>query len=96
MSRVLPFPDKTDEENSLCLHGPMKCFHCKHEWTGFAEDYDFNECPNCGLFKGVLTGNMLKKDQKHFICNCGCDIYRIPQDGYIYCVNCGHDVVFDD
>lgn len=96
MSKVLQFPGRKDEEDeSFRLHGPMKCFHCKHEWTAFAEDYDYNECPNCGLFKGVLIGNMLKKDKMHFVCNCGCDIYRIAENESIYCVNFGRDVIFE-
>lgn len=98
MSNVVKFTGKKEEDESPRLHGPMKCFHCKHEWTDFADDYDFNECPNCGLSKGVLIGNMLKKDKLHLVCDCGCDIFRLTggqDDETVYCVNCGHDVVFD-
>lgn len=75
--------------------GTAICLDCKHEWVAVAPaDMQWLECPSCGLVRGRFKFQF-EKDCKHWVCNCGNDLFHVTPEG-TYCPNCGEWHVFDD
>lgn len=70
------------------VSGMAKCLHCEHEWGAVAPVGTFAEleCPQCGLFNGVMKGTC--SPEIAWVCNCGCDVFRLSPKGVI-CIHCG-------
>mgnify|MGYP006321819925 FL=1 len=72
--------------------GKAKCQSCAHEWVAVAPVGTYElECPECAATKGYYLGAMLRGEET-FVCNCGCDVFRISPVHGPYCVNCATPV----
>ena len=82
MSKVVDIRSK-----QRTMEGPCVCLNCHHKWVGVFECGSVAfECPECGLFKGVLTG--VTHPPYAFVCDCGCMHFFLDPNGCI-CAHCG-------
>jgi hypothetical protein len=72
------------------LSGEAICKACDYEWVAVAPVGTIElECPECGTEKGLYKYSALPQDSKKiWVCNCGCDVFRVLVDGFI-CYMCG-------
>lgn len=69
--------------------GRAVCLHCKYVWVAVAPEGTFVfTCPKCELEKGVPQGLYCDSEGPYFVCNCGCDLFRISKNATL-CVFCG-------
>ena len=70
--------------------GKATCMTCHHEWIQVkpAGEDPFFECPKCNLHLGHFIFPIMRKDNKHWTCGCGNDLFYIDEYG-AYCPNCG-------
>lgn len=88
---VLEFkrPEKIEEH----LTGLARCAVCKHEHIAVAPSgVDWMECPNCGLQKSRYVYDTVP-DEDVYVCECGCDVFRITASNDTFCIHCGFRVV---
>jgi len=84
MGEVVNFIEKQPH-----LSGEAICKACCHEWTAVAPIGTVElECPNCSTEKGLYRYGALPVDGVVWICNCGCDVFRVLDSGFI-CYSCG-------
>lgn len=70
------------------MSGAAKCAACGHEWVAVAPvGVHELECPACSCTKGYMRHAVMRGNER-FVCNCGCDVFRISRDLGPYCVNC--------
>ena len=70
------------------MTGKAECANCHHTWIGVAPlGITELECPSCHAAKGYFLGSVLR-DREVFVCNCGCDVFRISPSVGPYCVHC--------
>jgi hypothetical protein len=81
------------EERTPHLHGAAQCIGCQHKWEAVAPVGTVElECPACHLPKGAFV-NQVMRGTGRFVCNCGCDLFRISQTVGPYCANCAEPAV---
>lgn len=90
----------SDHRSHQLKTGIARCLVCGHEWDAtqkvleFAEMPDTLECPKCGSFRGFFKyPSAPKEGSQVWVCNCGCDLFYITEDGMM-CRNCGRKAVF--
>lgn len=87
MAEVLSL-QKAREERQPHMTGAAKCQVCAHTWQAVAPvGVHELECPSCGSTKGYMVNSVMRGDER-FVCNCGCDVFRISRQHGPYCVNC--------
>ncbi len=76
------------EERTPHMQGEARCAACGHEWQAVAPVGTHEmECPACGSIKGHMVNSVMRGSER-FVCNCGCDVFRISREHGPYCVNC--------
>ena len=72
------------------MRGSARCLHCRHTWEVVVPEGMIMalECPQCGLWKGVLEGLIEPGHGTRFVCYCGCDLFYILPEG-CQCLLCG-------
>ena len=76
------------QEREPHMSGAAHCVACHHEWMAVAPLGTHElECPACGGSKAYFAHPVMRGDEK-FVCNCGCDVFRIGRLIGPYCVNC--------
>lgn len=79
---------KEREEREPHLSGAAACLVCHHSWVAVAPVGTYElECPECRSTKGYFVNAVVRGDEL-FVCNCGCDVFRIHRAHGPYCVNC--------
>lgn len=80
--------------NTLMREGECFCMNCRAKWVARApKDVDYLGCPECGLMRGRFYLPYQKPDVRHWVCECGCDLFMMTTTN-IYCPNCGRDQDF--
>lgn len=75
-------------ERTPHMSGSARCAACGHEWAAVAPvGVHELECPACASTKGHMLHSAMRGEER-FVCNCGCDVFRIHRDHGPYCVNC--------
>jgi phage FluMu protein Com len=70
------------------MTGAARCQACGKEWEAVAPVGTHElECPSCKATKGYMVNAVLRGNER-FVCNCGCDVFRISPIHGPYCVNC--------
>lgn len=76
------------EERTPHMTGEARCAACGHEWVAVAPVGTHElDCPSCGCTKGHMKRPVMRGDER-FVCDCGCDVFRISRAHGPYCVNC--------
>jgi hypothetical protein len=76
-------------EASPHLSGEAVCLACKHKWVAVAPIGETClECPSCGTYRGVFTGNPM--GETHFECRCGCSHFAILPGLQFRCLHCAY------
>lgn len=76
------------QERTPHMTGEARCAACGHTWQAVAPvGVHELECPACASQKGHMTHSVLRGSDR-FVCNCGCDVFRIHREHGPYCVNC--------
>jgi hypothetical protein len=70
------------------MSGAAACQVCHHAWVAAAPIGAHHlECPECHAMKGYFVAPVMRGDER-FVCDCGCDVFRISATVGPYCVNC--------
>ena len=87
MTAVLSLAQERQKRQPHCT-GAARCMGCQREWTAVAPVGTHElECPGCMATKGYFL-NAVMRGAQTFVCNCGCDVFRISPEVGPYCVNC--------
>lgn len=85
--KILEF--KKPEAPTEQLRGRARCSGCRHEWEAIAPVGSVMlECPGCHTMKGLYVYPVADGVGERWVCNCGCDLFYVKQDGY-QCYICG-------
>lgn len=87
MGAVLSLSDARQEREPH-LSGLARCVACRHEWVAVAPVGAHElECPECTATKCYFMNSTMRGEQV-WVCNCGCDVFRISPTVGPYCVHC--------
>lgn len=87
MAEVLSLAEAR-EQRAPHMTGAARCAACGHEWEAVAPvGVHELECPACSSTKGHMRHSVMRGAER-FMCNCGCDVFRISPSLGPYCVNC--------
>lgn len=91
---VIHFPAKDSCECGAVERADalLVCLHCKKEHRRVIEIgviRFLEQCPYCELHKCVLKGEIFREG-RHWVCNCGCDTFRVHMEEGVYCPVCGN------
>jgi hypothetical protein len=88
MAEIISLADKK-QEKSPHITGEARCRECGHEWTAVAPlGARWLECPECHTVKGLFKYPCDRKDDEHWTCKCGMDVFTVYRNG-IMCPICG-------
>lgn len=80
-----------EHRTTKALSGTARCLHCYHEWQALVPigTHCGLECPSCHLFKGALIALVSPPEQRVWECDCGGQLFQIPEGRGPCCVLCG-------
>lgn len=85
---IISLQDKRKEKEGV-LSGEARCRECGHEWVAVAPlGTRWLECPQCHTDKGLFKYPCDRKDDLHWTCSCGMDLFTVYEKG-IMCPVCG-------
>ncbi len=81
------------QEREPHMTGKAKCQACAYTWQAVAPvGVHELECPSCGATKGYMVHAVVRGSES-FVCDCGCDVFRISREHGPYCVHCATPAV---